>query len=100
MSFGAGTLVAAEPGEARGGNNSQSLAPYSSAMPSALRYSSSAASVRSPRDSRRYAYGPCRACDSISDRQILEDTKSGDGARLEMLVLHDHAKRAYAYGST
>ena len=31
-------------------------------------------------------------------RQMLEYTKSGDGARLSMLVLHDDAKREYAYG--
>ena len=32
------------------------------------------------------------------DRQMLEYTKAGEGARLEMLVLHDDAKREYAYG--
>ncbi|MGZ3479039.1 MAG: HAD family hydrolase [Myxococcaceae bacterium] len=32
------------------------------------------------------------------DRQMLEYTRAGDGARLEMLVLHDDAKREYAYG--
>jgi hypothetical protein len=32
------------------------------------------------------------------DRQMLEYTKAGDGARLSMLVLHDDAKREYAYG--
>jgi phosphoserine phosphatase len=32
------------------------------------------------------------------DRQMLEYTKGGDGARLAMLVLHDDAKREYAYG--
>jgi phosphoglycolate phosphatase-like HAD superfamily hydrolase len=32
------------------------------------------------------------------DRQMLEYTGAGDGARLEMLVLHDDAKREYAYG--
>jgi phosphoglycolate phosphatase-like HAD superfamily hydrolase len=35
---------------------------------------------------------------STGDRQMLEYTKSGDGARLAMLVLHDDAKREYAYG--
>jgi phosphoglycolate phosphatase-like HAD superfamily hydrolase len=35
---------------------------------------------------------------SIGDRQMLEYTKSGDGARLSMLLLHDDAKREYAYG--
>jgi hypothetical protein len=29
---------------------------------------------------------------------MLEYTKSGDGARLAMLVFHDDAKREYAYG--
>jgi hypothetical protein len=36
---------------------------------------------------------------STGDRQMLEYTKAGDGARLGMLVLHDDAKREYAYGS-
>jgi phosphoglycolate phosphatase-like HAD superfamily hydrolase len=35
---------------------------------------------------------------SDGDRQMLEYTKAGDGARLSMLVLHDDAKREYAYG--
>ncbi len=35
---------------------------------------------------------------SIGDREMLEYTKTGDGARLSMLVLHDDAKREYAYG--
>jgi phosphoglycolate phosphatase-like HAD superfamily hydrolase len=35
---------------------------------------------------------------SIGDRQMLEYTQAGDGARLAMLVLHDDAKREYAYG--
>jgi phosphoglycolate phosphatase-like HAD superfamily hydrolase len=35
---------------------------------------------------------------STGDRQMLEYTGAGDGARLEMLVLHDDAKREYAYG--
>ena len=35
---------------------------------------------------------------SIGDRQMLEYTKAGEGARLSMLVLHDDAKREYAYG--
>jgi phosphoserine phosphatase len=32
------------------------------------------------------------------DQQMLEYTKAGSGARLCMLVLHDDAKREYAYG--
>jgi phosphoglycolate phosphatase-like HAD superfamily hydrolase len=32
------------------------------------------------------------------DQQMLEYTKAGNGARLAMLVLHDDAKREYAYG--
>ncbi|MFO1477810.1 MAG: HAD family hydrolase [Verrucomicrobiota bacterium] len=35
---------------------------------------------------------------SAGDRQMLEYTKAGSGARLAMLVLHDDAKREYAYG--
>ncbi|MCX5872877.1 MAG: HAD family hydrolase [Deltaproteobacteria bacterium] len=35
---------------------------------------------------------------STGDRQMLESTKAGDGARLSMIVLHDDAKREYAYG--
>jgi len=35
---------------------------------------------------------------STGDRQMLEYTKAGDGARLAMLVLHDDPKREYAYG--
>src|SRR5580765_3597330 len=35
---------------------------------------------------------------STGDREMLEWTKSGRGARLAMLVLHDDAKREYAYG--
>jgi phosphoglycolate phosphatase-like HAD superfamily hydrolase len=35
---------------------------------------------------------------SPGDRQMLEYTKAGEGARLAMLVLHDDAKREYAYG--
>jgi phosphoglycolate phosphatase-like HAD superfamily hydrolase len=35
---------------------------------------------------------------SAGDRQMLEYTKAGDGARLAMLVLHDDAPREYAYG--
>jgi hypothetical protein len=35
---------------------------------------------------------------STGDRQMLEYTEAGDGARLAMLVLHDDAKREYAYG--
>jgi hypothetical protein len=32
------------------------------------------------------------------DRQLLEYTGAGDGARLMMLVLHDDAQREYEYG--
>ena len=32
------------------------------------------------------------------DRQMLEYTTAGDGARLSMLVMHDDAEREYAYG--
>jgi hypothetical protein len=35
---------------------------------------------------------------SSGDRQMLEYTRAGDGARLAMLVLHDDAHREYAYG--
>jgi phosphoglycolate phosphatase-like HAD superfamily hydrolase len=35
---------------------------------------------------------------SSGDRQMLEYTGAGDGARLMMLVLHDDERREYAYG--
>ncbi len=35
---------------------------------------------------------------SNGDRQMLEYTKAGGGARLALLLLHDDAKREYAYG--
>ena len=35
---------------------------------------------------------------SIGDRQMLEYTKAGGGARLALLVLHDDTAREYAYG--
>jgi phosphoserine phosphatase len=35
---------------------------------------------------------------STGDQQMLEYTGAGDGARLMMLVLHDDARREYAYG--
>ena len=35
---------------------------------------------------------------SAGDAQMLEWTQAGDGAQLMMLVLHDDAKREYAYG--
>jgi len=35
---------------------------------------------------------------STGDRQMLEYTAGGGGARLAMLVLHDDEKREYAYG--
>jgi phosphoglycolate phosphatase-like HAD superfamily hydrolase len=42
---------------------------------------------------------PCAAFgNSDGDREMLEWTTAGDGARLGMLVLHDDAEREYAYG--
>ena len=42
---------------------------------------------------------PCAAFgNSTGDRQMLEYTGAGDGARLMMLVLHDDGEREYAYG--
>jgi phosphoglycolate phosphatase-like HAD superfamily hydrolase len=35
---------------------------------------------------------------STGDRQMLEFTKAGEGARLAMLLMHDDDKREYAYG--
>lgn len=35
---------------------------------------------------------------STGDQQMLEYTMAGDGARLALLVLHDDAKREFAYG--
>src|SRR6202022_2725602 len=35
---------------------------------------------------------------STGDRQMLEYTGAGDGARMMMLVLHDDAQREYEYG--
>ena len=35
---------------------------------------------------------------TAGDRQMLEYAKAGEGARLAMLVMHDDAKREYAYG--
>jgi len=35
---------------------------------------------------------------STGDRQMLEYTKAGKGARLAVLILHDDAAREYAYG--
>jgi len=35
---------------------------------------------------------------STGDRQMLEYTRTGDGPRLSMIVLHDDAAREYAYG--
>lgn len=35
---------------------------------------------------------------STGDREMLEYTKAGNGARLSMIVLHDDAAREYAYG--
>jgi len=36
---------------------------------------------------------------SIGDKEMLEYTQAGDGARLMMLVHHDDDKREYAYGA-
>ena len=45
------------------------------------------------------AFGNSSSADRKSgDAQMLEWTQAGDGARLMMLVLHDDAKREYAYG--
>ena len=41
----------------------------------------------------RFAFG-----NSIGDREMLEYTTAGEGARLGMLVLHDDGEREYAYG--
>jgi len=41
----------------------------------------------------RLAFG-----NSTGDRQMLEYTTAGDGARLSLIVLHDDAEREYAYG--
>jgi hypothetical protein len=35
---------------------------------------------------------------STGDRQMLEYTDAGNGARMSLLVLHDDDKREYAYG--
>ena len=35
---------------------------------------------------------------SVGDQQMLEYAQSGPGARFELLVLHDDAKREFAYG--
>jgi len=35
---------------------------------------------------------------SAGDREMLEYTGAGAGARLNVLVMHDDAKREYAYG--
>src|SRR2546430_662097 len=35
---------------------------------------------------------------ATGDKQMLEYTKAGDGARIAMLVLHDDAERENAYG--
>jgi phosphoglycolate phosphatase-like HAD superfamily hydrolase len=44
----------------------------------------------------RRPYATCG--NSTGDRQMLEYSHAGDGARLAMLVLHDDAMREYAYG--
>jgi hypothetical protein len=38
------------------------------------------------------------AGNSSGDMQMLQWTKAGEGARLSLIVLHDDAKREYAYG--
>jgi phosphoglycolate phosphatase-like HAD superfamily hydrolase len=38
------------------------------------------------------------AGNSTGDQEMLEYTEAGEGPRFEMLVLHDDAKREYAYG--
>ena len=58
---------------------------------------------------KKVGFGRASACkrprphaafgNSTGDRQMLEYTGAGDGARLMMLVLHDDAQREYAYGS-
>jgi hypothetical protein len=48
-----------------------------------------------------YAIGnavPAAFGNSTGDREMLEWTGAGDGARLKMLVHHDDAQREYAYG--
>src|SRR6185436_3506072 len=51
------------------------------------------------RAGRRHGRRPYAAFgNSDGDRQMLEYTGAGDGARLKMLVMHDDAKREYAYG--
>ena len=35
---------------------------------------------------------------SDGDKEMLEYTKAGEGARLSVLLLHDDAEREYAYG--
>ena len=37
---------------------------------------------------------------SVGDQQMLEYTQGGSGARFELLVLHDDAKREFGYGPT
>jgi haloacid dehalogenase-like hydrolase len=45
------------------------------------------------------AFGNSGSADfKAGDTQMLEWTQAGEGARLMMLVLHDDAKREYAYG--
>ena len=44
------------------------------------------------------AFGNSGTAIKSGDAQMLEWTQAGDGARLMMLVLHDDAKREYAYG--
>jgi hypothetical protein len=47
-----------------------------------------------------YGYAPKAAFGNSSsdDQQMLEYVKAGTGARLSVVVLHDDAKREYAYG--
>ncbi len=41
--------------------------------------------------------GFCATVDLTGNRERLQYTRTGDGARLGMLVLHDSTKREYAY---
>jgi hypothetical protein len=44
------------------------------------------------------AVRPRHSATRMATGRMLEYNKAGDGARLSMLVLHDDAKREYAYG--
>jgi hypothetical protein len=53
-----------------------------------------------PQDIYLFLGRPPRAAfgNTTGDKQMLEYTQAGDGARLEALVLHDDDKREFAYG--